>query len=146
MIMAASGSNNKPALPVGKKDYRAINIEVHYPTKEQNPYFDGYTNLNIVSKFKNSDASVIDAFGKTMSEGAWMYAQGTSSLEYPVKNLRVKTKGSNNKFIVRPDIEPVNLITFKADFMESSGSHNTGAANFIDTAYSYAGMKTPGQK
>ena len=75
-----------------------------------------------------------------------MYAQGTSSLEYPVKNLRVKTKGSNNKFIVRPDIAPVNLITFKADFMESSGSHNTGAANFIDTAYTYAGMQTPGQK
>ena len=146
MIMAASGSNNKPALPVGKKDYRAIDIEVHYPTKEQNPYFDRYTNLNIISKFKNSNASVIDAFGKTMAEGAWMYAQGTSSLEYPIKNLRVKTKGSNNKFIVRPDIEPVNLITFKADFMESSGSHNTGAANFIDTAYSYAGMKTPGQK
>jgi hypothetical protein len=73
-----------------------------------------------------------------------MYAQGTSSLEYPVKNLRVKMKGGKIK--VRPDLEAVDLITFKADFMESSGSHNTGAANFIDTAYGYAGMKTPGQE
>jgi hypothetical protein len=72
-----------------------------------------------------------------------MYAQGTSSLEYPVKNLRVKFKG--DKIRVRPDLEPVKLVTFKADFMESSGSHNTGAANFIDAAYGYAGMSTPGQ-
>ena len=60
-----------------------------------------------------------------------------------VKNLRVKLKG--DKFTVRPDIAPVELVTFKADFMESSGSHNTGAANYIDFAYESAGIATPGQ-
>ena len=146
MVMANKSDSNVPALPVGKKDYRAIDLELHYPTEKQNPYFKGYKDLTITTKFKNSDSNVLDAFGETLSEGAWMYAQGTSSLEYPVKNIRVKVKGSHNKFIVRPDLTPVNLVTFKADFMESSGSHNTGAANFIDTAYSYAGLATPGQK
>jgi hypothetical protein len=32
----------------------------------------------------------------------------------------------------------------KADYMESSGSHNTGAANLIDKLYAGANMKTPG--
>ena len=78
-----------------------------------------------------------------------IYAQGTSSLEYPVKNLRMKFK--SKKISVRPDLglTPVNLICFKADFMESSGSHNTGAANFIDDLYEYADggrMMTPAQK
>jgi hypothetical protein len=34
----------------------------------------------------------------------------------------------------------------KADYMESSGSHNTGAANLIDTLYSGIGCKSPGQE
>jgi hypothetical protein len=85
---------------------------------------------------------VLNGFGKMPNVGAMMYAQGTSSLEYPVKNLRVKCKGKKIK--VHPDLEPVKLICFKADYMESSGSHNTGAANFIDAAYAANGMSTPG--
>jgi hypothetical protein len=34
----------------------------------------------------------------------------------------------------------------KADYMESSGSHNTGSANLIDALYQGVGMKTPGQR
>ena len=30
--------------------------------------------------------------------------------------------------------------------MESSGSHNTGAANMVDDLYAVMGVKTPGQK
>jgi hypothetical protein len=51
-----------------------------------------------------------------------------------------------HKFTVRPDIEPVDLVTFKADFMESAGAHNTGAANYIDALYKYIGIETPGQE
>jgi len=32
----------------------------------------------------------------------------------------------------------------KADYMESSGSHNTGAANLIDQIYEYTEVATPG--
>lgn len=142
--MANASKSNVPALPVGKKDYRAIDISIHYPKTNINPYFSEYKDFNVTSQFSDPAISVINGFGKTPEIGAMMYAQGTSSLEYPVKNLRVKLKGK--KFTVKPDIAPVELVTFKADFMESSGSHNTGASNYIDTVYKYVGLQTPGQK
>jgi hypothetical protein len=64
-----------------------------------------------------------------------MYGQGTSSMEYPVKNLRFKSVGKINgekiKFKVNKNDCPVNLVCLKADYMESSGSHNTGTGNLI---------------
>ena len=65
-----------------------------------------------------------------------MYGQGTSSMEYPVKNLRFKANGKDEngkkyKFQVNKDDCPVNLVCLKADYMESSGSHNTGTANLV---------------
>jgi hypothetical protein len=142
--MAPKASNNKPALPIGKKDYRSIDIEIHYPKAHQNPYFTGYNDFAVTTTFEDSSLNVMTGFGQTPNKGAIMYAQGTSSLEYPVKNLRVKLLG--DKFTVRPDIAPVELVTFKADFMESAGAHNTGAANFVDAAYESVGFATPGQK
>lgn len=142
-VMAKEGEN-KSALPIGKKDYRAIDIEVVYPKENQNPYFKDYKDFKLTTTFEDANLNVLTGFGQQAKTGSIMYAQGTSSLEYPVKNLRVKFKG--DKIKVRPDLEPVKLVTFKADFMESSGSHNTGAANFIDTAYEYIKIQTPGQK
>ena len=141
--MSNKASTNKPALPVGKKDYRSIDIEIHYPKPHQNPYFAEYKDFSVTTTFDDPAMNVLNGFGLTPNKGAIMYAQGTSSLEYPVKNLRVKLKG--DKFTVRPDIAPVELVTFKADFMESAGAHNTGAANYVDFAYESVGIATPGQ-
>lgn len=141
MEMSPQSNANKPALPIAKKDYRAIDMSVHYPNT---PYFKDYNDFSITSEFGDSGLNVTNAFGEIMTKGAWMYGQGTSSMEYPVKNLRVKMKGGKIK--VQPNLEAVNLICLKADFMESAGAHNTGAANFIDNiAYKNVGMKTPGQ-
>jgi hypothetical protein len=130
-------------LPTGKKDYRMVDVEVKYPKNED---FSGYVDY----KFKNEFASgkpIATAYGETPTNGgAIMYAQGTSSMEYPVKNLRLRFKGAKNWYTVRPDIAPVEIICMKADYMESSGSHNTGAANFIDALYNGAGIATPGQE
>ena len=150
MTMADASSSNVPSLPVGKKDYRSIDIEIIYP-KGNDSYFKDYQDFKVTTTFTDPSLNVLNGFGKTPTEGAIMYAQGTSSLEYPVKNLRVKFKGDGKKIKVHPDLAPVNLICFKADFMESSGSHNTGAANFIDAAYKQidlakGNMKTPGQE
>ena len=86
-----------------------------------------------------------DNFGSRAANGGCiMYAQGTSSLEYPIKNLRLRWKNSDNYFTVRPNIAPVDIICMKADYMESSGSHNTGAANLIDDLYVGIGLRSPG--
>lgn len=147
----------KPGLPTGKKDYRLVDVKVVYP---DTPYFHEYgeyKNYEFINQFKDG-GWMTNNFGKEpINGGCIMYAQGTSSMEYPVKNLRLRfntvkrivngeeEKSKENYFTVRPDIEPVEIICMKADYMESSGSHNTGAANLIDDLYEIADLKTPGQ-
>ncbi len=144
-VMTMGVSGDEFALPVGKKDFRLISFELKYP---KTGYFaeKGYEDFKEMCTFESgkNETSLNPAYGETPLTGAVMYAQGTSSLEYPVKNLRVKFK--TKKVAVRPGMEPVNLICLKADFMESSGSHNTGAANYIDDVYKMASMSTPGQQ
>lgn len=144
--MGAAGAGGKFTLPTGKKDYRLVDVSIRYPDNE---YFKDYEDFSEICTFSDPSLTVTTGFGQQALTGAMIYAQGTSSLEYPVKNLRMKFK--SKKISVRPDLglTPVNLICFKADFMESSGSHNTGAANFIDDLYEYADggrMMTPAQK
>lgn len=88
--------------------------------------------------------------------------QGTSSQYYTVKNWKVKAKGmfqmlnrgtEEKRFALRAyDIngkevpqKPVKTFCLKADFAESSGTHNTGAANMIDEILKAAGIVTPMQ-
>ena len=63
-----------------------------------------------------------------------MYPQGTSSLVYPVKNLRIEfTDGQT--YSLMDGLPEIDLFCLKADYMESSGSHNTGAANALNSLY-----------
>ena len=129
-------------LPTGKKDYRMVDVKVVYP---KNAYFKDYQDYEFVNQF-SSGSPMATAYGEKPSNGgAIMYAQGTSSMEYPVKNLRLRFKNEKDWYKVRPDITPVEIICMKADYMESSGSHNTGSANLVDALYQGVGMKTPGQ-
>ena len=135
-------TNANVGLPTGKKDYRLIDVEVKYP---KNDYFADYHDYKFVNEFA-SGKPMSQAYGEKPSNGgAIMYSQGTSSMEYPVKNLRLRFKNDEDFYVVRPDIAAVEIICMKADYMESSGSHNTGAANLVDALYTGVGMKTPGQ-
>lgn len=69
--------------------------------------------------------------------------QGTSSLQYVVKNYKIKLKDdSGNKYKYNPFGEgnalPESTFCLKADYMESSHANNTGLAKFI-TKYLYEG-------
>lgn len=145
-------ANANAGLPTGKKDYRLIDVEVKYPkyTKAEidagQAYFLDYKDYKFVNKFA-SGKPMATAYGEKPSNGGViMYAQGTSSMEYPVKNLRLRFKNESDYYRVRPDIEKVEIICMKADYMESSGSHNTGAANFVDALYTGVNIETPGQE
>lgn len=89
--------------------------------------------------------------------------QGTSSQYYPRKNWKFKalvdfimsqTGASAKKYALRIEDrfgkvlpqKAVNTFCLKADFAESSGTHNTGAANFIHEVLKNAGILTPMQE
>ena len=104
-----------------------------------------------------SDYRIIDAYfvdpkdssknigSKSNRASMVMYPQGTSSLIYPVKNLRIQF-ANGESYSLMDDLPPVDLFTLKADYMESSGSHNTGAANALNSLYESINLKTPAQE
>jgi len=77
-----------------------------------------------------------------MMEKAIITGQGTSSMTYPKKNLRIYTEKSDativydyegnviasRKYSFKSGAQPVNCWCLKTDFAESSGTHNTGVA------------------
>lgn len=107
-------------------------------------------------------------------EGGMIQLQGTSSLAYPTKNYKIFTYGTDKKkdplyigcseqgvggtlqedglYSFRDATKtakaaaPVNCWCLKADYAESSSSHNTGMANMVQRALTAAGELTPAQK
>lgn len=77
----------------------------------------------------------------TLKNGA-LRPQGTSSMSYPKKNFRLYTNKkdttilynaegeviSNRLYSFKQDAQPVDCWCMKADYAESSGTHNTGVA------------------
>ncbi len=81
--------------------------------------------------------------------------QGTSSQYYPRKNFKYKFKAQitytgsgdmSDNYALRSDSIPVNCFCLKADFAESSGTHNTGMARIIDKLLKDMGILTPPQQ
>ncbi len=139
-------ANKNVGLPQGKKDYRLVDVEVIYPDPKTHPFFAGYSNYKFVNTFADGKTMANAYNERPTNGGAIMYAQGTSSMEYPIKNLRLRFKEDRDHFTVKPIVGPVEIICMKADYMESSGSHNTGTANLVDDLYNNIGIQTPGQE
>lgn len=122
-------TSDESRLPTGKKDYR--HMEMYYVDPIRGEKYNIGT----------PDSPVI----------VTCYAQGTSSLEYPVKNLRIyfRKKDDGNhpnqiaKYTLEDKLPAVNLFTLKADYMESASAHNTGTANILDELYNSIGLKSP---
>jgi hypothetical protein len=81
--------------------------------------------------------------------------QGTSSQFYPRKNFKHKFKSGLTltetgehvtKYALMENAIPVDTFCEKADFAESSGTHNTGMARYIDSVLRSINYLTPPQK
>ncbi len=113
------------------------------------------------------DVYFYSAFGKSYDfvlKSAAMTIQGTSSTSYPRKNFRIYFNGkfgttqyntglyingvkqTDFKYSFKPGSVPVSLYTLKADFAESSSTHNTGSAKLINDTWKSCGFLTPPQK
>ena len=81
--------------------------------------------------------------------------QGTSSQYYSRKNYKfelldgityTETGMKEDTYQVTEDVLPASIFCIKTDFAESSGTHNTGVANMIDTMLKEMDILTEAQK
>lgn len=155
-----NSSNPGYRLPYTKSDYRLMSIEMYYKNSETPIY-----SVPIEVEDSNDSSKTYKDFGSIptgnykVKRGVQVYGQGTSSMVYPVKNLRFKFAQEQDFPVVYNGIEvgpeiiknnssrvsPVEIVCLKADYMDSSSSHNTQTANLIYDLYSNMNMKTPPQ-
>ena len=148
------------SLPYTKSDYRLMSIEMYYQDSETPIY---KVPMQVVDA--NDETQVYNDFSKMpkgnykAKRGVQVYGQGTSSMVYPVKNLRYKFIDEQDYPVVYDGINvgpeiinnksdrtlPVEIVCLKADYMESSSSHNTQTANLIYDLCNQMNMKTPPQ-
>lgn len=134
--------------------------DVSYPkVLEQIP---GLTIIGDLPTFKGDKKTVVliyedkqDPARSWRAENVQIDVQGTSSQYYPRKNFKVKCKSGFimtatgevvSKIAIRDGGIPVNTFCFKADFAESSGTHNTGMAKIIDRVLRAMNYLVPPQK
>lgn len=104
------------------------------------------------------------AFGKEydfIARKIGLRIQGTSSTTYPRKNYRLyfdrrekygttlEVNGADVpdlKYSFKPGARPVSIFCLKADFSDSSSTHNTGAVRLIADTYRKCGYLTPPQR
>ena len=74
-----------------------------------------------------------------MGKYSQLQYQGTSSMQYPIKNYRLNPKDANGKVKIKlPNCQPETRFTLKADFMSSGHWQNTGLTKWInDNLYNY---------
>ena len=89
----------------------------------------------------------------TIFDNTDVYLQGTSSLQYPVKNYKIKTwvdqeKTSKYKFAPpnAPEWTEDNCYTLKCDYMEQSHKNNTPTARFYNQVIDELGGESPAKR
>jgi hypothetical protein len=90
----------------------------------------------------------------TIYENMDVYLQGTSSLQYPVKNYQIKhyedaASKIKSKFVPpgkENDWVPDYSYTLKVDYMEQSHMNNTPTARFYDKVIEALGGESPARK
>lgn len=112
-VMVIKNKKEGESLPDSKTSHTQVSVDFYHNEKSQ---------LN----FSNQEA--------------FMNVQGTSSLEYPVKNY---TLLFHDKQKIDVDKIDTRLYCLKADFAESTSTHNTQHGNYIHTLYDY---NTPAQQ
>ena len=132
-------------LPNSKSDYRLFAMQLYNPGRKE-------ATIDVPIEVQDGNGKIYTNFNDipegtyTVKRGVQLYGQGTSSMAYPVKNLRAKFAQENDYFVVYNGAFPVEIICFKADYMDSSSTHNTQTGNLIYELYSNLGMRTPPQE
>lgn len=103
------------------------------------PTLENTTDKNMTIYVDAEYVNLQDPTKSFTTKGMRMRPQGTSSMGYPKKNFRIYTKYGtmwdylgviiqDGLYAFKTGSQPVNVWCFKADYAESSGTHNTGVA------------------
>lgn len=147
-IIYDTSSTIEYRLPYAKDDFRLMSVAMYnnHISMDTPVWQVGMemidNNDNKITDFKNIQKNV--AYKPT--RGVQVYGQGTSSMVYPVKNLRLKTIQEDDFPMLYENSCPLEIVCFKADFMDSSSSHNTGTGNLVYDLYAGLNMKSPPQQ
>ena len=144
--------NETYALPVTKSDYRFMSMKMYDVDEKTNKTYlaidvpieaqNEANNEDIVKKFED----LVEGTSYLPKRGVQVYGQGTSSMVYPVKNLRLKFIQEKDYPQVYDGAYPTEIVCFKADFMDSSSAHNTCTGNLVYDIYQALNLKTPPQQ
>ena len=139
------------ALPVTKSDFRLMSMKMYSVDEDGKTFLDIDVPISAVNESNQSE--VASKFSEMKvgtsylpKRGVQVYGQGTSSMVYPVKNLRLKFVQENDYPQVYEGAYPTEIVCFKADFMDSSSAHNTCTGNLVYDMYQALNMKTPPQR
>lgn len=137
-----------------------LDIDKKIELYNENDIYDGYGRLtfdDLVKKIptmvitgklptakgdkQNVNLSYTDPFNPELNfeDTAEIDVQGTSSQWYVRKNWKIETSEMHQH---APNQLPAQVFCMKADYAESTGTHNTGNANYAHTLYN---SKTPPQ-
>lgn len=143
--------NKTYALPVTKSDYRFMSMKM-YDIDEKTGETYLALDIPIEAQNQNNNEDIVEKFDNLVvgtsylpKRGVQVYGQGTSSMVYPVKNLRLKFIQENDFPQVYKGAYPTEIVCFKADFMDSSSAHNTCTGNLVYDIYQAMNLKTPPQ-
>ena len=130
----------KGALPESKTDAgKVVAIEFEHPTEKEKSFSVGHPFLD--KKEENDKDPTGETYRKKLAEMVTIEVQGTSSQFYPVKNWKLKNlKVDGKKYQLDTDMVRTGTYCLKADYAESTGTHNTQNANFIETLYNTSAM------
>lgn len=139
------------ALPTSKTDYRYMSMKMYDVNKANETYL--RLDIPIEAQNNEDENDIATSFSQLTSgksylpkRGVQVYGQGTSSMVYPVKNLRLKFIQEQDYPTIYDGSYPVEIVCFKADFMDSSSSHNTGTGNLVYDLYKSMNLRTPAQQ
>ena len=143
---------NEFRLPYSKSDYRLMSMRM-YQANSATGVTEEVMNVPMQVAEVANENTVVNDFTKLKENtsykpkrGVQVYGQGTSSMVYPVKNLRLKFIQEEDYPTVYEGSCPIEIVCFKADYMDSSSSHNTPTGNLVYDLYAKMGMRTPPQQ
>lgn len=136
-------------LPQAKTDYRFMSMAMY--EKKEGEEVKTIFSIPMILNDGNEDITISNPndiksnTSYSFVRGVQTYGQGTSSMVYPVKNLRVKYMQKEDYQTPFEGGEPVQIVCLKADYMDSSSTHNTCTGNLVYDLYDALGMRTPPQ-